>query len=179
MNRLDLAKALTEMDEEWIEEARQVRPSPWWRKAWPLTAAVALALLFLWSSWTQPAVVARFQGQVLTATAFNLGDLSNLPSPATSGPRSFPGLTLPLRLELDEPRQVEAESGLLFARTDAGAVVLEDGTRFEAAGVVDLSWTIDPAQPGPFRLLISGDGDCLEILLTQTADGTWQLSQLP
>lgn len=177
MNRKELANALTDLDERFIAEARQ--PMPRWPRYWPLaTAAAVLALIFLWTSWSRPSVIARFDGQVITA-ALDIGDLSDLPQPAQLGPRSLSGVTLPIQLSLDSPRQIQVQGGFLTLTGASGSISLAEGDRFEVRDQLEVYWTVDPAESGPRLLTLEAPGVRHEIHLTRTARGTWQLSLNP
>lgn len=177
MNRKELANALTDLDDRFIAEARQ--PVPDWRRYWPLgTAAAVLALIFLWTSWSRPSVIARYQGEIITAS-LDIGDLGDLSKPVRIGPRSRSGVTLPIHLELDGPWRIQVEGGFLTLTDKSGSVFLEEGGTLEIRDQVELYWTIDPSESGPRRLTLEASGTRHEITLSMTAEGTWQLWHRP
>ena len=176
MKQEQLAKALSEIDDDLIVEARQSKPNKMPSFTWPLIAAAAvLAFTFLWRTWSQPVLVTQFQGQDITNVAMDLGDLKNMPMPTKLGPDLSSDIRINLQFNLNKAHLITAKSGRITVWDSAGKLILEDGSSFEASGSFNVDWMIDPAQTSPFNLTLERNGKTSTIELTQVSDDQWQL----
>lgn len=176
MKQEHLAKALSEIEDDLVVEARQRRPKKRLLFNWPLIAAAALlAFTFLWRAWSQPVLVTQFQGQDITSVALDLGDLKNVPLPTKSGFSLSSNIRLNLQFNLRKTHLITATNGRITAWDEAGNILLEDGLSLEAKGTFNVDWMIDPTQTSPFHLILERDGKTSIIELTQVADDQWQI----
>ena len=178
MKREHLAKALSEIEDDFIVEARQTKANRILSFTWPLIAAVAiLAFTFLWRTWSQPVLVTQFQGQDITTVALDLGDLKNMPMPAKSGPDLSSDIRLNLQFRLSRSHRITAKSGLITVFDETGTPLLEEGSYLQASGNLSVDWLIDPTETSPFQLIIERAGKTSTIELTQVSDDQWQIKQ--
>ena len=176
MKQEHLAKALSEIEDDLIVEARQSKPSKIPSFTWPLIAAAALlAFTFLWRTWSQPVLVTQFQGQDITTVALDLGDLKNMPMPMKSAPDLSSGIRLNLQFDLSKAHLITAKHGRITVWDKAGKLLLEEGSSLEATGSFNVDWMIDPTQTSPFHLVLEHEGKTSTIELTQVSDHQWQI----
>lgn len=176
MKQEQLSKALNQMDDDLIVEARQSKPNKMPSFTWPLIAAAALlAFTFLWTAWSQPVLVTQFQGRDITNVALDLGDLKNMPLPTKSGPDPSSDIRLNLQFNLSKAHFITANSGRITVWDDAGTLLLEEGLSLEATGSFNVDWMIDSNQTSPFNLTLERDGKFSTIELTQVSEDQWQI----
>ncbi len=152
MDRDDMARALSELDDELVEEAMtRPRQKKKWGAIGGCAAAACLALVLLALPLTQPKITATVNGAAVGRTPVPVGDgvAAFAMEPAEpAAPR--------VRMELYLPRMTEVSVIDGVIELYEGETCYASGPSFAGEGTIDLVWAVEDGAAGQYYTMEAG-----------------------
>ena len=144
-----MARALSELDDELVEEAMT---RPWRKRKWAAigggAAAACLALVLLGLPLTQPKITATVNGAAVGRTPVPAGDGVAAFALEPAAPR--------VRMELYLPRMTEVSVTDGVIELYEGETCYATGPSFAGEGTIDLVWAVEDGAAGQYYTMEAG-----------------------